>query len=201
MSRHLSPFRPPTAARALYRRRFYARLLRRNARRPAGGHAATRPSARLHHLPTGPAAHAPEPEADAVYTFGFARPADARSLAALLRSGPVAPAGRAAGPDGASGGGSAAPTWRARLAAVDADPDADVLVARRGSAVVGAALVVAHPGSEGHLPAGVHVAAAERGRGVGRRLGHLALAWLAVEGVATARVPECVSSSGERKGR
>ena len=196
--------RTPTAspaARALYRRRLYARLLRLDARRPAGGRAAVRPPARLRQVATGPAAHAPEPETDAVYTFGFARPGDARGLAELLGPGSMAPVGRASGSDSRSDREPAAPTWRAQLAAVDEDPDADVLVARRGSAVVGAALVVAHPGSEGHVPAGVRVVAAERGHGVGRRLGHLALAWLAVEGVATARVPECVSTSGERERR
>ena len=194
--------RTPTAslaARALYRRRLFARLVRLNAGRPPGGRAAAWPSARLHQVSTGPAAHAPEPETDAVYTFGFARPTDARGLAALLGSGRALSSGRAGGYDRAGDGEPAVPTWETQLAAVDADPDADVLVARRGSAVVGAALVVAHPRSGGHLPAGVHVVAADRGRGVGRRLGHLALAWLAVEGVTTARVPACVSAPEERE--
>lgn len=181
---------PSAAARA--RRRLFARLVRRTAGRPAGD-AGAGPTARLLQVPTASAARAPEPDTDPAYTFGFARASDARGVAALLGAGEDATAGASAdAPDTTLDSAPAVAACTTQLDALDADPDADVLIARRGSAVVGAAVVRAHPHGGLHLPAGVHVAPADRGRGVGRRLGHLALAWLAVEGVTTARVPDCV---------
>ena len=115
------------------------------------------------------------------YEFGFAEPADAMMVAAVLVVGtrdepPLVPLREEL----------TRQTVQCIRGALRTS-EMDYIVARRGTAIMAAAAVTSVPGKNGHLPGGICVLPEHRNRGVDRYLLYLALLWLREMGVGVAR--------------